>query len=151
MKVILEKEESEKMFHSALCNVAGCLSSCDLELDYSEKAYKQAKNNLQKLVDAGNVPHFMYWSQHDKMEGNKPTVCIEDVLTQILIDGGKLTIIDHNEGGKKFDVRLKDVHEKVQNTPVRHILDLLPEGDGGDCYTAFSIMQTVFLGEEVYG
>ena len=42
-----------------------------------------------------------------------------------------------------------DVHERVQNTDTRHLLDAINEKDDAD--TADVILQSVFYGEVIFG
>ena len=129
MKVILEHSESEQLFFDAMCNALGYLSGYDLELSYDEKRYEEAKKKLKKA---------------------KPneSVCYEDVLMEMLKAGYKLTLVDGNDG-KRHDITLKEVHERVANTPHRHLMDAINET--GDAITADCILQTVWYNEVIYG
>lgn len=145
MEIKLTTEESEKHFHSAICNGADYIQAHGVELDYEAIDYKQAKKNLQEKLGKGEVPHEMY-----VFPGNSPAICIEDVLMQILRDGNKLKLIDHEgEGEYTRTITLADVHERVQKTPVRHLMDAINEND--DATTADVIIQTVFLNEVIFG
>jgi hypothetical protein len=46
-------------------------------------------------------------------------------------------------------IKLKDIHEKVQNAPFDRILEMKNENDDAD--TADVILQSVFFGEVIYG
>jgi len=133
MEVKLTAEESEKMFHDALCNEGGCFRSSGCELDWNEKDYKKAKRSLQS-------------------KNKNASICIEDVLVEILRIGGKLKVNDvEGRGEYTREITLKDVHERVQKSPMNCIMALSEDGDGGDCWTAFAVLQTVFFEEEVFG
>ena len=125
MKITLTPEESETYFHNALCNGLSYVHGYGISLDYDEVEYRTAKLVL-----------------------NNP--CFEDVLMQILRDGGKLTMVDYEgEGEMTRDITLKDVHEQVQNTPLHHLTNMIEEND--DAETADIILQTVFYKEIIFG
>lgn len=125
MKVTLEPKESETYFHNAICNGLGYVQGYGIQLDYKEKEYKNAKKKLT-------------------------SPCFEDVLMQILKDGGTLTMTDiEGEGDMTRSITLKDVHERVQKTPLSHLQDMIDEND--DAVTADVIIQTVFFENIIFG
>lgn len=125
MKITLTPEESEQMFYDSLCNSLGYMGGYGLELDYDESKYKKSK---KKLKDP----------------------CYEDVLLQMLKDGYSFKMIDREyDGTYTRTVTLKDVHEKVCQTPIRHLMDKINEND--DCVTGDVIIQTVLYGEVIFG
>ena len=130
MKIILTPQESEEYFFNALCNGLGYVESgyC-LELIYDERMYLEAKIILQK-------------------ERPDDTICYEDVLMKMLKLGGGLNLYDHNDEQDNIIV-LEDVHERVATTQLNHLMDMIEERD--DAITADVIIQTVFLGEIIYG
>jgi hypothetical protein len=132
MKIILTPQESENYFFNALCNGLGYVQQYGLDLQCDEQEYKDAKLKLQEL---------------------KPDerVCYEDVFMQILRDGGKLNLKDEEDQIENEDnyITLEDVHERVANTPTRHLLDMIEENDDAD--TADVMLQQVFLGEVIFG
>lgn len=127
MKINLTPEESETYFHNSLCN-GHQIAYYGLQLDYDENEYKHA---AKRLKDKGESP------------------CLEDVWMEILRGGGVLTLIDEENGEDPSTIKLADVHERVQNTPVRHLMDAINENDDGD--TADVILQTVFYGDVIFG
>jgi len=127
MKIQLTEEESENIFHNSLCN-GHHIAHYGLQMDYSEKEYGKAKKRLQK-------------------KGEDP--CLEDVWLEILRGGGTLTLIDEENGMDPSVITLKDVHERVQEAPVRHLMDAINEQDDGD--TADVILQSVFYQDVVFG
>lgn len=131
MEIKLTNEESETYFHNALCNgLSYMCSSYDLSLLYSETEYSRARKNLQKSNQLN-------------------ATCFEDVLLQLLRDGGKLTLLDEEDEENVNSITLADVHERVSKTPIRHLMNMVNEND--DAETADVIIQTVFLGEVIYG
>ena len=133
MKFILEPAEAEEYFFNSLCNGLQEMGYYNCAIDYPAEHYQQAKDNWKKANPNRDA-------------------CYEDVLMQILKDGNKIAMIDledEEEPELLGEVTLKDVHEKVQLTPSRHMQDLLNEND--DATTADCVLQTVFLGEIVYG
>lgn len=127
MQILLTPEESEQHFHDALCNAVGTgyMDGYGLELKWDDKAYSEARAKL-----------------------NNP--CLEDIWMQILKDGGTLTFIDYEgEGEMTRSITLKDVHERVQKTPLEHLVDAVNEN--GDATTADVILQTVFFEDVIFG
>jgi hypothetical protein len=124
MTVQLTPQESETHFHNALCNGLGQVRAYGLELEYDSDHYKEARTKLDNP-------------------------CFEDVLMQILKDGHSLTLVDEEGDEEDAIVTLKEVHERVSKTPIRHLVDAIEEND--DAETADVILQTVFLNDVVYG
>ena len=133
MKIVLTKQESEKHFHNALCN-GSQIRYYGLTLDYNEKDYKLAKKSLEKKKKSGEFTE---------------TICCEDVWMEILRIGGKLTLVDEENGMGDKSILLKDVHSRVAKTPIRHLMDAVNEQDDAD--TADCIIQTVFYKEVIFG
>lgn len=131
MEIKLTPEESEEYFYNAVCNLCGYLGGYGLELSYDEEDYKDAKKRI--------------------LDKHKPgTTCYEDVMMEILRGGKPLKMIDHEgEGDMTREIFLKDVHERVQKTPLSHLQDMIDGND--DLITADVIIQTVFFQEIVFG
>ena len=129
MNINLTHEESEAHFYNAICNGLGELRYYDLELDYEAKEYKAAKQQLNT-------------KQPDTQ------ACWEDVLMEMLRSGNTLWIVDQNDN-ERHPITLDLVHERVQQTPVNHLMNAINEND--DATTADCIIQTVVYGEVVYG
>lgn len=147
MEIKLTKEESEKYFHNALCNAAGYIQGHGLELTYLQKDYKEAQKTLVDKIKAGKIPEDLY-----VMKGENPIeeICFENVLMEILRNGKKLKVIDHEGDGEYTrEITLEDVHTRVEKTPIRHLTDMIEEND--DAITADVILQTVFLEDVIFG
>lgn len=130
MKIVLEKQEAEDLFYNSLCNGLNELSYYGLQLSFFDADYEAAAKKLKDKATS--------------------TVCYEDVLMQILRDGKKLSVIDHEMGGDySVSIDLNDVHERVALTPIRHLMDAINEND--DAITADCILQSVFFKEVVFG
>lgn len=125
MKITLTPEESENIFHTALCNALHYVeSSYGLSLEYDVIAYKKASKKLE-------------------------SPCHEDVLIQILKDGNTLTLVDWEDNFYNSKITLSDVHERVQMSPTKMILEMLNETDDAD--TGDCIIQSVFFKEVIFG
>ena len=124
MTISFTHEEAQQLFLNALCNGLGYISDYGLELFYKEADYKKAQKKLK-------------------------SACWEDVLLQILVDGNSLVLIDHECDGQKFKITIADVYERLPLTPNRHLMNMVNEED--DAETADVILQTIFLGEVIYG
>jgi hypothetical protein len=131
MKIILEPQESEKIFHNALCNGLSYISGYGLSLEADEQDYKAASQKL-------------------KSEKPNETICYEDVLLEVLRMGNTLNMIDEEgEGENDSTISLSDVHERVAQTPIRFLTDMITEND--DAETADVIIQTVFYQDIIFG
>jgi len=128
MKVLLTHEESEELFLTSLCNGLEYIESgYDLELTYDMEQYEAVRN---------------------KEDGHMS--CHEDILMEILRAGGTLIMEDLGcEGAYNSVITIKDVHERVQNTDIRHLMDAINETD--DAITADVILQQVFFNEVIFG
>ena len=145
MQIILDKKESEKLFHGALCDGMHYIGGYGLEFDYEEADYKKAKKSLQKKIDEGKTPEDV-----SVFGTEKPEICRENVWMEILRNGGKLKLIDvEGEGDNTREITLADVHERVQKTPLNHLQDAIDES--GDADTGDVIIQTVFFEEIIFG
>ena len=129
MNINLTHEESEAHFYNAICNGLGELKYYDLNLDYDAKEYKAAKQQLNT-------------KQPDTQ------ACWEDVLMEMLRSNNTLWIVDENDN-ERHPITLDLVHERVQQTPVNHLMNAINEND--DATTADCIIQTVIYGEVIYG
>lgn len=131
MKVQLTPQESETHFFDALCNGLQEMQYYGLELQYSDEDYKAAKDILKEQT------------------GENTAICYEDILMQILRMGKSLSLVDLEGGEDSSSITMKDVHERVSNTQIRHLMDAINER--GDAITADVIIQTVFLNDVIYG
>ena len=126
MELKLNTNESEEYFYNALCNGLGYLGGYGLQLDYKNIEYIKSKSRLSNGI------------------------CFEDVLMQMLKDGYKITIVDVEcEGEYTCSIGLEEVHDRVQNTPLEHLLDMRNGDD--DATTADVILQTVFFKDVIFG
>jgi hypothetical protein len=132
MKITLTNKEAEDYFYNALCNAVGSgwIDGYGIELTYEDAYYEAAKKSL-------------------KEKSPNESQCYEDVLMEILRIGKPLTMVDHENGEDNKTIYLKDVHERVANTPIEHLMDMIKEED--DATTADVIIQTVFYKEVIFG
>lgn len=131
VEITLSTEKAEHFFYLALCNTVstGWMAGYGLFVSWDGDAYKAAK---AKLVEA------------------KKETCSEDILMQILRDGGTLSFIDEESGGEYTrTVTLADIHEKAKNTPAEHLLNFINEDD--DVVTGDVLLQTILYGEIMFG
>lgn len=130
-KITLTAQLSEELFHNALCNGLGYVcTGYDLSIGYKKDDYAAAKAKLTDTLEFGGV-------------------CYEDVLLQILRDGNTISLVDEEWEGDTVTITLADVHARVQETPVYYLMQMINEED--DAVTSDVILQTVFLGEVIYG
>jgi hypothetical protein len=129
MTIQLTTAEAEELFYDAMCNGLNELSYYDLEMDWDEHEYRDARLKLAKA---------------------QPTVqqCFEDILMEMLRSGNTLWIVDQNDD-ERHPITLELIHERVQLTPHRHLMDAINED--GDATTADCILQTVIYKEVIFG
>lgn len=131
MKIVFEKQEAENIFYSALCNGLDYVGGYGLRLEFDDADYEKAKTTLK------NTPR-------------TTTICYEDVLMQILKEGGELVLIDEEcDGEYTSRIKMEDVYERLPLTPTRFLMDMINEQD--DAETADCIIQTVFFKDIVFG
>ena len=124
MEIKLTNKESEDIFYNSLCNGLNQMVYYDLRLIYEGTDYEQARNKFSEQP------------------------CYEDVLMQILRDGNSLTMFDV-EGEESYSINLQDVHYRVQQAPLRTLLEVIQGRDDSD--TADEILQQVFFSEVIFG
>ncbi|CAB4219101.1 hypothetical protein UFOVP1604_184 [uncultured Caudovirales phage] len=131
MEIRLTTTESEEIFHTALCNALGYVQGYGIELDFFKQDYERASSALKK-------------------ESPGTQICYEDVLLRLLKDGKELTMVDHEcDGEYTRSISIKDVHERVSKTPIRHLMNMINEED--DAETADVVLQTVFFEDVIFG
>ena len=129
MKITLTPQESEEYFYNSLCNALDYIQGYGIVLKTKQAQYEAAK---QALNNKGN------------------TFCYEDVLMEILRQNGTLKLKDiEGEGAMDAEITLADVHERVQQTPLVHLVAMINETD--DAETADVIIQTTFYKEIIFG
>lgn len=138
MKLILTPQESEEIFYTALCNsLAYVENGYELNLTFFTAHYDDARKTLRGEVKG--MPQFPDLA-----------ICYEDVLMQILRNGNTLTLKDVGcEGAYTSTITLQDVHERVQEAPINHLMDAINET--GDAVTGDVILQQVFFKEVIFG
>ena len=136
MKIILTNDESENYFYNALCNGLHYMGGYGLQLQWDENEYDRAKGKWE-------------YEHKGKDPIVSPQACYEDILMQILKDGGTLTMVDLENGEDDKVITLDDVHKRVQTTPLRHLMNMVNEED--DAETADVILQTVFYQDVIFG
>jgi hypothetical protein len=133
MEIKLTKKESEEIFYTSLCNAVGTgyMEGYGLRLTCDRSEYKDCRDHLQRT--------------------NPDTeICYEDILMQVLRDGGKLTFVDDEcDGEYTSSVSLTDVHERVKNVEPQVLVNFNEEQD--DASDADMVLQTVFFGEVIFG
>ena len=130
MEIVMSNEESEQIFFNALCNGLSEVTSYGLVFSYESAAYNNAKEKLKEEDPSGSRIH-----------------CFEDVIIKMLRMGGSISLIEE-DGGSDWTITLKEVHERVKNTPIEYLADVINETD--DAITADVILQTVFCNEIIY-
>jgi hypothetical protein len=136
MNIEFTQKEIEDIFHSSLCNAVstGWMAGYGLELVWDEKQYDAAKASLQQTLSSKE--------QH--------LICYEDVLVQILREGGSLTFIDHEGGGAYTkSIVMADIFNKFDDIPVEVLANFITEDD--DVESADVVLQTIFYDDVIFG
>lgn len=138
MKVLLTHEESEEIFYTALCNsLAWIENGYELNLTFFNAHHDEARKVLRQ-------------GEKESPEFPAYAICYEDILMQILRNGHTLTMVDVGcEGEYTSTITLQDVHERVQEAPINHLMDAINET--GDAVTGDVILQQVFFKEVIFG
>lgn len=133
MEINLTNQEKEEMFYAALCNAVGTgyMDGYGIEMECDRSQYKSSKEHLLE------------------MDPNK-FICYEDVLMQVLRDGGELTFIDHEgDGDMTRSIALQDVYERMSKVPSTTIMNFNSLND--DAEDADILLQTIFFEEVIFG
>jgi len=131
MKLQLTEQECEQIFHTALCNGLQVISSYGLYIEPVHAEYAAAIRSIQYTGI------------------NNENICYEDILLQILKNGGTLKIIDfEGEGENDTTIKIEDVYDRMHKVDPKHILDVINEWD--DAETADCILQTIFYNEIIF-
>jgi hypothetical protein len=127
MKIQLEKQEALDIFHTSLCNVygSGYFNGYGLEFIWDDDDYKKAKGKLQNP-------------------------CFEDVLLQIIKDGGTLGVVDHECDGE-YNAHINEaiILDRMYQVPAQRLLNIINEED--DIDDADAVLQTLLYGEVIFG
>lgn len=123
IEIKFSEQRSLELFQDALANGLIYLLGYGIDIDYYKIEYQQAREKLE-------VP------------------CYEDVLVQILKDGGTLDFIDFEEGNITT-IYLEDVINNMPKVPLKTLLEVLE--DKGDAISADVVLQTIIFGEVIYG
>lgn len=134
MKIALTTEETERLFFNALCNAEGTgyMQGYGLELTCDRHQYKDSREHLYRT-----------WPEN-------ADICHEDILMQVLRDGGSLTYVDHEgDGDMNRSITLADIHSRMEEVDPQALINMQQEQD--DAGDADVILQTVFWGEVIFG
>jgi hypothetical protein len=129
--ITLTQAEKLEWFHAALCNGLGQVEGYGLSLKAKREEYTEAKATLKK------------------QKGDNVAVCYEDILVQILKDGGTLKLRDEEGGEEDAVVDLATMLERMDTLEDDTKITMIQGYDDAD--TADNILQIVFLNEIIYG
>jgi hypothetical protein len=127
MKLVLTKEERDKVLYDILCNGGiGYLASSDVELTYNDKHYKGVRK-----------------------EGD----CYEDVLLKLINSGNKLVFIDHDGGDFSKTLTRETLKQALTNVEDPHFCKLVLESLNGDsdAETGYNLIQFILYGKIIFG
>lgn len=127
MKLILTKEEIDKVFLDILCNGGiGYLASSEVEIEYLQEEYKKVKS-----------------------DGD----CYEDVLLKIINSGGKLFFIDTDGGEFSRTLSKESLTEALTNIEDLHFCQLVLESlnEQSDAETGYNLIQFILYDNLIFG
>lgn len=139
MEIVVNATTEEKLgvVHSALCSGLPYFVSYGYQLLYKNADYDAAFRVLKDTNAKGRLTD---------------TICIEDVQTQMLRMGFRLTFKgDEKEGGeaKTAILTLNKIKRNWKKVPAKLILEFIAEDD--DANSSDRLMQYLLLGDEIYG
>lgn len=128
VRIQIADNDVPTLFRDCLCS--GSVGFGALRLEHGSDAYAEAKESLRQ---------------------RKPdeTLCWEDVITEMLNIGKTLTFIDVEDEEIIYLVNLETIRKNVAKIEVHHLNAMLYEQD--DAITHDSILQTLIMGEIIYG
>jgi len=132
-KIIFETEKALEILHSILCNGAlSCFSNYGFSLDWLASDYDKSKKELkQKESEFGSV-------------------CYEDILVQIVRNGGELEFIDEEgEGDNTKKLNLGILIEGLNNASLDKVFEIINGED--DATTGEVVLQEILFGEVIFG
>ena len=130
MQLILTPIEKRELLTTCLQYFYQSLSMWEHTAKYADKTYLKARQTL-----ATNV---------------KTTICIEDVLTEIILAGAGINIVDDQDEDNIVLFNLEKFDENFQACDAYEIIMLLLEKDY-DFTNTDNVLQTLIFGEVVYG
>ncbi len=131
MEIKLTKEEAEEIFYVALCNAVGT--------GYMEGYGISLKCNP-----------ILYQEAREVLIGEEAETCYENILMQVLRDGGALTFVDHEgDGDMTRTITIADIHSRVEKAPIQNLVNIINEND--DVGDADVVLQTVFFEDVIFG
>lgn len=132
-KIIFEKEKALEILHSIFCNGAlSCFSDYGFVLDWVSSEYGKAKKDLgHEGVGFGGV-------------------CYEDILVQIVRNGGELIFIDEEcEGDNTKKLNLGVLIDGLNNASLDKVFEIINGED--DATTGELVLQEILFGEVIFG
>jgi hypothetical protein len=127
------RDEKLKLVYDCLCSGVPTLAYAGFTLRTKDGQYETARQNL---ISGGMA---------------EDRICIEDVQTQILRDGGELTFIDTEDGNKRtrLTMELIDQNWPKLSKQSRNMVNYISENY--DAEDTDNILQVLLFGEVVYG
>lgn len=128
VRINIADNDVPKLFCDCLCS--GSVGFGALRIEYSDEDYQEAKASLLKKEP-------------------EVTPCWEPIITEILNIGRTLTFVDVEDEEDTYKINLETIKKNSAKIDVEHIKAMLTHDD--DAITHDSILQTLILGEIVYG
>ena len=124
---ILDNTENESIFFNSLCTGLSIIEGYGIYIEYDQTEFDNAKNEIRKI------------------EGSD---CYEDILMQLLRNGGKLKIEDEDGNGEFSTViKINDIHERVKKIPG----EFIQRFKNNDIEASALILQIIFFNKIIFG
>ena len=131
VRVSIADNDVPTLFRDCLCS--GSVGFGALRLEYTDDSYAEAKKSLLER----------------RPEGDYGTLCWEDVITEIIKTGNTLKFIDVDDEETFYLVNLETIKKNAAKIELEHLHAMIYNQD--DAITHDSILQTLIMGEIVYG
>jgi len=128
VRVQIADADVPTLFRDCLCS--GSIGFGALRIEFADDDYQEAKDSLRQARP-------------------EETLCWEDVITEILKIGRVLTFVDVEDCDSTYKVNLDTIRKNAAMIQFRDLNAMMNEQD--DAITHDSILQTLILGDIIYG
>ena len=129
MKILLTDTEKRKLLTDSMQHLAESLSCWEFKIDFLGSNYDTAQQALKK--------------------NNANSICIEDILTEIVFGGFDLKFIDSENEENIFILDLNTLNENLDKCNPLDVINIVNDGDY-DFWNTDSTLQTLVFGEVVF-
>jgi len=132
MKLILTTEEKTDLLTTCLQYFWQSLSMWEHEAHYTDKQYLRSK---QMIIEKKGVD----------------TICQEDVLAHIILNGAGINIVDCEDEENKVCFNLAKFDENFDKCDPAEVIPILVGSSDYDFENTDNVLQTLIFGSVIYG